>query len=99
MLVCESNIHLYILTDYVHLVKLLKQVMGMCLEGRWGRNTTNSVPTSEFMLKALGSHRNILSRKLQGLNLHFREIIPTATWEDGLRERQILRQRDVRLLK
>lgn len=30
--VCESNIHLYICTDYVHLVKLLKQVMGMCLE-------------------------------------------------------------------
>lgn len=86
---CESNIHLYISTvDYVHLAKLLKQRMGICLERYVGsQHRTNSVLTFEFMLKALGSHRNILSRKLQGLDLNFREIILIATWEDGLRER------------
>lgn len=79
----DSDSHLHIdAVDCVHLAELVKQVTGWDWKCQQGPHVhINSILTSNFILKAMGNHRNILSRKLQGSNLHFKKIILTATWK------------------
>lgn len=91
---CES-VCLYICTaDHAQSIKPIQHVPGMWLDRKTGADHyPNSIPTFDFILKAVGSHRNILSRKVTRIRSVLQEDHFDSNMKDRLEKREVRRKK------